>query len=86
VVEIIDERPLDAVVKEYPHHTEPPGQRGMLLFHHFALPPAGILAVFHPVSQLQIQPLPHILFYPTMPLFLPGVLSVVFCGALFRFC
>ncbi len=54
MVEIIYERPLDAVVKEYPDHAEPPGKGGMFLLNYLALAPAEELQVLDLVAQFQI--------------------------------
>lgn len=64
MVQVIDERPFLAVVKEYPHHAKTTFQGRVLLFNDLTPSPSTMLPVHHDVANFQIQPPAHFLFYP----------------------
>ncbi len=63
MVQVIDERPFLAVVKEYPHHAEASFQDRVLLLNDLAPAPSTKLPVHNHVANLQIQAPAHDLFY-----------------------
>jgi hypothetical protein len=50
VVEIVYERPFDAVFKQNPHKTYPSRQSGVFLLDHLALAPYAIVQMSHDIA------------------------------------
>ena len=54
VVEVIDERPLHAVVKEDPDHAKATGKRGVFFFDHLPLSPKSKAEMPDGIADFQI--------------------------------
>jgi len=63
MVEVVDKGPFFPVGEEYPYHAEPSRKAGMLLLDHLSQAPDGMATVFNLVSQSEIEPFSHVLFY-----------------------